>query len=180
MNLHDLQRRRKKRVKKRKRHYRKYVNFRAKKQPKRRDYHLKKFQAQIAAIEKIDRLIESERERLEDLKIDWSGKPPLTYEPLLKTIRYVQRVVPAVFVTSTNGGTHSSTSWHYQNRAWDGGSDGSRGEEPEKEAQEALLKRFGAHYFAELFGPCNWYIKNGVKYSGTFPNHGDHLHVAVA
>lgn len=178
MNIHDLNERRNKRVKKRKRHYRKYVNFRAKKQPKRRDYHLRKFQAQIEAIEKIDRLIAAEKERIEERRIDWNGKPALTHAPLIRAVR-AALTVSGLYVASTNGGTHSPTSWHYQNRAVDFGSNDTS-ENPEKAAQELLLQRFGAHYFAELFGPCDWYAKNGVVYRGTFPNHGYHLHVAVA
>lgn len=178
MNLQDLNARRRKRVKKRKRHYRKYVNFRAKKQPKRRNYHLKKFRAQIEAIEKLDRLIAAERERIEERKIDWNGYPALTHGPLLKAVR-VALTVPGLYITSTSGGTHATTSWHYVKRAFDAGSN-DPSEKPEKAAQELLLKRFGAHYFAELFGPCDWYVKNGVLYRGTFPKHDDHLHVAVA
>lgn len=178
MALHDLNERRRKRVRKRKRHYRRYVNFRAKKQPKRRDYHLKKFRQQVEAIEKIDRLIAAEKERVKERRIDWNGKAALSHEPLLTTVR-AALAVSGLYVASTNGGTHSPTSWHYQNRAVDFGSN-DPSEKPEKAAQELLLKRFGAHYFAELFGPCDWYVKNGVVYRGTFPAHGDHLHVAVA
>lgn len=178
MNLHDLNERRRKRVRKRKRHYRKYVAARAKKQPRRRDYHLSLFRQQIEAIEKIDRLIAAEEGLIRERRIDWRGKAPLTHAPLLKAVR-VALTVSGLYVTSTNGGTHSTTSWHYQNRAVDFGSN-DPSEAPEKKAQELLLKRFGAHYFAELFGPCDWYVKNGVKSSGTFPAHGDHLHVAVA
>ena len=46
-------------------------------------------------------------------------------------------------------------------------------------AQNALLDKFGAGHFKELFGPDSWYVKNGVKYSGAFPAHGDHIHFAA-
>jgi hypothetical protein len=87
--------------------------------------------------------------------------------------------VDGLYVTSTTGGTHSPGSYHYSGRAVDFGSSGP-GERPEIEAQNALANAFGDGYFAELFGPDGWYIKNGVRYSGTFPAHHDHLHVAVA
>ena len=83
-----------------------------------------------------------------------------------------------LYITSTTGGTHSPTSWHYSGHAFDAGSSGP-GETPEIRAQEKLLAEFGAGYFAELFGPSHWFIKDGVKYAGVFPGHSDHLHVAV-
>jgi hypothetical protein len=110
-------------------------------------------------------------------KVDWNGCEPLTHPPLVKAAR-LALTTPGLYITSTTGGTHSATSWHYKARAFDGGSD-SGNEGPEIEAQNRLLAKFGAGYFAELFGPDDWYVSNGVKYSGTFPNHHDHLHVAV-
>jgi hypothetical protein len=110
-------------------------------------------------------------------RIDWNGNPPLSFPPLKKAAR-VALSVPGLYITSTTGGTHSPTSWHYSGHAFDGGS--SSGDEgPEIAAQEKLLEKFGPGYFAELFGPAPWYVKNGVKYPGTFPAHHDHLHVAV-
>ena len=109
--------------------------------------------------------------------IDWNGHAPLTYKRIKKAAR-VALSVPGLYISSTTGGTHSPTSWHYKARAFDGGS-GDPNEGPEKRAQEKLLKKFGPGYFAELFGPCDWYVKNGVVYKGTFPGHDDHLHVAV-
>jgi hypothetical protein len=110
-------------------------------------------------------------------EIDWNGCEPLTHPPLLEAVRGALSV-PGLYITSTTGGTHSPGSYHYQDRAVDFGSNAGD-EGPEIMAQERLLSRHGAGYFAELFGPADWYVKNGVKYSGTFPNHGDHLHVAV-
>ena len=111
-------------------------------------------------------------------KVDWNGNAPLTHPPLLKAAR-VALAVKGTYITSTTGGKHSPTSWHYKAKAFDIGSNGP-GEKPEIEAQQRLLSQFGAGYFAELFGPDNWYVKNGVKYSGVFPGHHDHLHVAVS
>lgn len=160
-------------------HYGRYEEKRAKNQRVRAAYQLRKFRQQKRAIRKLTRLIEQEKDRLRKARqIDWRGKNPLTFEPLLKAVRKAL-TVNGLYVTSTNGGTHSSTSWHYQDRAVDFGSN-SVSEGPEIEAQELLLKAFGASYFKELFGPAGWYVKNGVIYPGTFPAHGDHLHVAVA
>lgn len=179
MKLSDLRKRRAKRIEARKKHYRKYVKFRAKKQKVRTKYHLKRFRWQKKAIRKLDRLIAAERARiLQEHRIDWNGYPRLTHPPLLDAVRKAL-TVDGLYVTSTNGGTHSSTSWHYKDRAVDFGSSGP-GEGPEIEAQRLLLEVFGASYFAELFGPDPWYVKNGVVYQGVFPAHGDHLHVAVA
>lgn len=176
MNIADLKARRRKRVRKRKHHYRKYVAARARKQHRRREYQLRKFREQKRAIRKLARLIEKEKKRART--IDWNGRNPLTHEPLLRAVR-VALTVDGLYVTSTNGGSHSPTSWHYQDRAVDFGSDDGS-ETPEKKAQELLLDEFGADYFAELFGPCGWHIKNGVYKPYPFPDHGDHLHLAVA
>jgi hypothetical protein len=111
-------------------------------------------------------------------KVDWNGCEPLTHPPLVKAAR-LALTTPGLYITSTTGGTHSPGSYHYQDRAFDCGSD-SGDEGPEIEAQNRLLAKFGAGYFTELFGPDDWYIDHGVKYGGTFPGHSDHLHVAVA
>lgn len=174
-----LREKRRHRVAKRKHHYAKWKRFKKQGKPVRKRYQLRKFNQQVKAIKKLDRLIKAELERLEDLRIDWSGKPAVTYGPLVKAVRFALNSADGLYVTSTTGGTHSPTSWHYSGHAVDFGSNGP-GESPEIEAQNALLNAFGAGYFAELFGPAPYYVKNGVVYSGVFPNHHDHLHVAVA
>lgn len=110
-------------------------------------------------------------------RVSWNGHPPLTHPPLVKAAR-VALSVHGLYITATTDGTHSATSWHYTARAFDGGSN-SGSEGPEKAAQQKLLDTFGAAYFAELFGPLPWFVKDGVIHSGTFPGHADHLHVAV-
>ena len=178
MSLKRLRKRRNRRVRLRKIHYSRYEKRRAKDQKVRAAYQLRKFRQQKRAIRKLTRLIEQEKDRLREARrIDWQGKTPLTFEPLLKAVRKAL-TVNGLYVTSTNGGTHSTTSWHYQNRAVDFGSNSSS-EGPEIEAQELLLKAFGASYFKELFGPAGFWVKEGVIHSGTFPGHGDHLHVAI-
>ena len=127
------------------------------------------------AVKKLRRLI---RRALKARRIDWNGYPPLTYGKIKAAAR-VALEVPGLYITSTTGGVHSPTSWHYKARAFDGGSNSSD-EGPEKRAQQKLLDEFGAGYFAELFGPLSWHVKDGVVRSGTFPGHHDHLHVAVA
>lgn len=179
--LQTLQSKRRDRVAQRKKHYGKYERFNKTGKKLRRNYQLRKFRQQLKAIRKLDKLIRAEVDRqTEARKINWSGCPSLTYEPLLKTVRLALNVADGLYITATTNGTHSPTSWHYSGHAVDFGSNGSRGESPEMEAQQALLDQFGAGYFAELFGPCRWYVKNGIVYSGTFPGHGDHLHVGVA
>lgn len=179
MKLSRLEDRRKARVRSRKKHYAKYVYHRKHDNPRRRDYNLRKFRADKKAIRKLDRLIAAEKQRIADARrIDWNGYPPLTHKPLLAAVR-VALTVDGLYVSSTNGGSHSPTSWHYKDRAVDFGSNESD-ESPEKRAQQRLLERFGASYFAELFGPCDWHVKNGVLYPYPFPDHDDHLHLAVA
>lgn len=174
-----LREKRRHRVAKRKHHYAKWERFKKQGKPVRKRYQLRKFNQQVKAIKKLDRLIKTELERLDDLRIDWSGHPAVTYAPLVKAVRFALNTADGLYVSSTTGGTHSPTSWHYSGHAVDFGSNGP-GESPEIEAQNALANAFGDAYFAELFGPDDWYIKNGVRYPGTFPNHGDHLHAAVA
>lgn len=177
--LNVLREKRRRRVERRKRHYRKWLRFKKAGKKIRRNYQLRKFNQQIKAIRKLDRLIKEELDRLEKLKINWNGCPPLNYKPLTKAVRFALHSADGLYVTATTNGTHSATSWHYKSRAVDFGSNGP-GEDPEIEAQNALLNAFGAGYFAELFGPDSWYVKDGIVYSGVFPGHGDHLHVAVA
>lgn len=174
-----LREKRRHRVAKRKHHYTKFLRFKKANKKVRRAYQLRKFRQQEKAIRKLDRLIKAELERLKELRIDWNGSPPVTHPPLVKAVRFALNTADGLYVSSTTGGTHSPTSWHYSGHAVDFGSNGP-GESPEIEAQNALANAFGDGYFAELFGPDDWYIKNGVRYSGTFPAHHDHLHVAVA
>ena len=137
--------------------------------------HLKEARKHKGPIKKLKKLIA----KLKARKIDWNGHPALS-SPGIKKAARVALSVPDLYITATTDGVHSATSWHYKARAFDGGS-GSSSETPEKRAQQKLLNEFGAGYFAELFGPSPWYVKNGILYKGSvFPGHNDHLHVAVA
>ena len=137
--------------------------------------HLKEARKHKGPIKKLKKLIA----KLKARKIDWNGHPALS-SPGIKKAARVALSVPDLYITATTDGVHSATSWHYKARAFDGGS-GSSSETPEKRAQQKLLNEFGAGYFAELFGPLPWYVKNGILYKGSvFPGHHDHLHVAVA
>ena len=137
--------------------------------------HLKEARKHKGPIKKLKKLIA----KLKARKIDWNGHPALS-SPGIKRAARVALSVPDLYITATTDGVHSATSWHYKARAFDGGS-GSSSETPEKRAQQKLLNEFGAGYFAELFGPSPWYVKNGILYKGSvFPGHNDHLHVAVA
>lgn len=177
--LNKLQGKRDRRKVRREKHYRRYVKRRAAGKKIRAAWQLKQFRRQKKAIRKLDRLIAEEQARLRKARaIDWNGHPALTYPLLLKAIR-TALVAPGLYITSTTGGTHAPTSWHYSGKAFDAGSNAGD-EEPEVIAQNLLLDTYGASYFAELFGPAGWYVKNGVFFRGTFPGHGDHLHVAVA
>ncbi len=110
-------------------------------------------------------------------KIDWNGCPrlPLKERKLRGMIRTVLSET-ACYITATTNGIHTAGSWHYRKKAADCGS-GGPGERPEIKAQELLLSKYGVAAFEELFGPAGWYVKQGHKYPGTFPGHGDHLHL---
>jgi hypothetical protein len=106
--------------------------------------------------------------------IHWNGNDPDVSRRVKLVIRFSQYVrgYQAV-VTSTTGGGHAATSWHYRGRAAD------EVEDEMVRLQHALLDFFGAEYFLELFGPADWYVKNGVVYQGAFPYHDDHIHAAA-
>lgn len=109
-------------------------------------------------------------------EINWNGKLPVPhYNAEVRTAQLY-----GLYVTATKGspGVHSPTSYHYRapNYAVDMG---HYSVQVMINAQNALLDKFGAAHFKELFGPDGWYVKNGVKYSGAFPAHGDHIHFAT-
>lgn len=78
-------------------------------------------------------------------------------------------------VTATSNGQHSSGSYHYYNPIR-GVDMASWSVSDMKAFQNKLFEKYGLK-FRELFGPDSFYVKNGVKYSGVFPAHGDHLHI---
>lgn len=175
MNLSKLKAKRNKRRASLKKHSAAYDRLK-KSQKFRRAWQRRRIRADKKAIIKLNGLI---KKAAAELHVDWNGCPPLGYPPIVDAARTALRV-PGLFITATTNGTHSAGSWHYKSRAFDGGSDGSHGEDPEKNAQQKLLDTYGASHFAELFGPLPWYVKNGAIYSGVFPGHSDHLHVAVS
>lgn len=78
-------------------------------------------------------------------------------------------------VTATTNGTHAAGSWHYEGRAvdlWHSSVSTMIA------FQRFCLEHWGVEAFLELFGPDAFYVKNGARYSGAFPAHGDHDHVA--
>lgn len=105
-------------------------------------------------------------------RIDWNGYPPVRSRKVRRVLAYGQRKHGFV-VTSTTGGTHSSTSWHYRSMAVDVICSDMAG------AQRDLLNHFGASYYLELFGPASFYVKNGYVVNSKFPDHDDHLHIAA-
>lgn len=83
-------------------------------------------------------------------------------------------------ITSTTGGSHSSTSYHYPYNNSDNEGHAIDSAGPDMcGAQKASTARFGNGWL-ELYGPCPWYIKHGTVYDGYFPAHGDHCHHAKA
>jgi hypothetical protein len=87
-----------------------------------------------------------------------------------------------VTVTATTDGGHAINSWHYHEPlGWAVDLIFATVGQME-EFQEWVDERTenGAGDWLELFGPAAFYIKNGVRISGHFPDHGDHLHGAPA
>jgi hypothetical protein len=86
----------------------------------------------------------------------------------------------AVTVTATTDGTHAFGSWHYHKPlGWAVDLIFTTVGQME-EFQEFLVKHTddGAQDFLELFGPANFYVKDGALFIGHFPDHGDHIHIA--
>jgi hypothetical protein len=112
------------------------------------------------------------------MRVQWDGCPalPLNRRHLRRAALAVERHFPTVYITATTNGQHASGSYHYQSRAIDFGCN-TQG--PKGKVQDFLLAKYGAAHFRELFGPNDWYVKDGVKYAGAFPDHHDHVHVAI-
>jgi hypothetical protein len=121
-----------------------------------------------------------ERKRKQRLyRIDWNGCPPLpvTRVKLRRRTAAVLNAHPHLYITATTNGDHAAGSYHYLARAVDFGSNYANNG-PEKKAY-AWLKRIYGYAWAELFGPGNWYVKDGQIAAGQFPGHTDHVHIAV-
>lgn len=113
-------------------------------------------------------------QKIKKIPARWSGHQPLRRARLRIANRVAQLF--GLVVTSTTGGTHATNSYHYQARAEDLASWDIR---KMKAAQRAIALVIGKRNIKELFGPAAWYIKDGVKIKGAFPDHGDHVHLAV-
>lgn len=102
----------------------------------------------------------------------------------------MRAIARGCYVTSTTGGTHARTSYHYQTATYKSSSgkyrQGGRavdiGGGPVAKARyywdcrRRELGKGGAQ-FIELFGPGQWYFKWGKIFGGQFPAHEDHVHV---
>lgn len=79
----------------------------------------------------------------------------------------------AVRVTSTSGGAHVPSSFHYEHRAIDVAGP------PAVMRQLARIALQNPHQFREVFhDPMHEYVKNGVKRRGQVGGHDDHVHLA--
>jgi hypothetical protein len=79
-------------------------------------------------------------------------------------------------VTSTTGGRHTATSFHYRGLAID-----VAGTHSEMQAFfHESLETYGQSNVIELFyDPIGYYIKYGQRVSGSIGGHGDHVHLAL-
>lgn len=101
----------------------------------------------------------------------------------------VKRVIAAAYkfaelrgtvctVTATTNGTHSPTSHHYHRPLGWAVDLIFPTVQLMIDFMNWLLEHAEAGDFLELFGPDDWYVKNGDKIAGAFPDHGDHNHIA--
>jgi len=87
-------------------------------------------------------------------------------------------------VTSTTGGGHATLSWHYilagRNALGYAVDLIFATAEQMAEFQSWVIEHSedGVGDWLELFGPAAFYVKNGVRFAGHFPDHGDHIHGA--
>lgn len=134
-----------------------------------KEHELEELKAQLAAID---------ARHDANLKADWNGCTPVLGamgEAIVK-----QANAMGLVVTSTNGGTHSPGSYHYSNLAIDFGVAGALIGTAEARTREIAFQNWldkAYPHSAEIFGPDSHYIKNGQRYGGMFPAHGDHVHV---
>lgn len=103
----------------------------------------------------------------------WSGASAGGLNEAVKSIGLYAMQRYGATATSTTGGGHAPGSYHYSGDAVDLVS----GDIPRM--QSGLASHFGIPKFLELFGPAPWYVKDGVRQSGAFPDHGDHVHAAA-
>jgi hypothetical protein len=121
----------------------------------------------------IARLVRALKRVKARLIVDWNGHPPLRVKRLRKAVRVAARY--GLVVTSTTGGTHAPTSWHYKGRAVDLAS----GSVSDMAAAQAAIDRVvGRTNLLELFGPGRPNVKNG-SICPPIPDHRDHVHVAA-
>lgn len=114
---------------------------------------------------------------------DWNGCPPLNDN------KFLSKVVKAgnrrgLWVTSTTGGAHSSTSWHYRRKGLDmAAAMTADGIEKMYRFQNFVLKKWLGNLL-ELFGPDNdACAKNGTRItlaegSALENQHDNHDHIA--
>jgi hypothetical protein len=79
----------------------------------------------------------------------------------------------SVRVTSTSGGNHVPTSYHYRHRAVD-----VVGTAKEMERLALAALRRPASFREMFYDPMGSYIKNGVVKPGRIGGHTDHVHIA--
>jgi len=78
-----------------------------------------------------------------------------------------------VRVTSTSGGNHVPTSYHYRHRAID-----VTGPPAELKAVHAKALQNPKAFVEAFYDPAGRYVKNGVVRLGAIGGHSDHVHLA--
>jgi hypothetical protein len=87
-----------------------------------------------------------------------------------------------VTVTATTDGRHALNSWHYHHPLGWAVDLIFESVAAMEQFQEWAAERTvnSAADWLELFGPAAFYLKNGMRIVGHFPDHGDHIHGAPA
>lgn len=78
-----------------------------------------------------------------------------------------------VRITSTSGGAHVPTSYHYRHRAID-----CTGTAEEMKRLHAAALKHPRSFREAFYDPAGVYVKNGVVRHGIIGGHRDHVHLA--
>ena len=86
-------------------------------------------------------------------------------------------------------GVHAAGSYHYRAASWGGVQAYDYGTSVNSIAtlrqvgeyfRSSHVQKYENKHVRELFGPFPFHIKDGVLYKGEFPNHKDHVHLALS
>ena len=144
---------------------------------KRKKRATKKLTRLIAAVKKNIAQIELQTITAADFEPSMcpAGVPSTNLSERVRTMIAIGHIKFHMVTTATSNGGHSVGSYHFRDPCM--AVDQWHSSVSTMIAyQRYLYNRFGASWFNELFGPDGFYVKNGVRFSGHFPDHDDHTH----